>query len=178
MKQELAAVKYALTHATRAQQATAYKWNDGVDSPTPPGHWNVIAQPFIEAAGLSEVRAARAMALLNMVLHEAAVACWDAKFAYFNPRAAQLDRSIKTTIGLPNFPAYTSGHSTFSAAASDVLSYLFPAAADFFAAQRDEAALSRLYSGIHYPSDITLGKDHGSRVAGYTLRFAQSDGAN
>jgi hypothetical protein len=178
MRQELAAVKNAVAHATRAQQATAYKWNDGVNSPTPPGHWNLIAHPYIEAAGFSEVRAARAMALLNMALHDAAVACWDTKFTYFNPRAAQLDRSIKTTIGLPNFPAYTSGHSTFSAAAAEVLSYLFPEAAGFFAAQRDEAALSRLYSGIHYPIDISVGMDHGGRVGGYTLRFAQSDGAN
>jgi hypothetical protein len=178
MRQEVAAVKYAVTHATRAQQATVYKWNDGVNSPTPPGHWNLIAHPYIEAAGFSEVRAARALALLNMALHDAGVACWDVKYAYFNPRAVQLDRSIKTIIGLPNFPSYTSGHSTFSAAASEVLSYLFPGSADFFASQRDEAAQSRLYGGIHYPSDISVGKDHGGRVAGYTLRFAQADGAN
>lgn len=178
MRQELAAVKYAVAHASRAQQATVYKWNDGVNSPTPPGHWNLIAHPYIEAAGFSEVRAARALALLNMALHDAGVACWDAKYAYFNPRAVQLDRSIRTIIGLPNFPSYTSGHSTFSAAASEVLSFLFPEAAGFFASQRDEAAQSRLYGGIHYPSDISVGKDHGRRVAGYTLRFAQSDGAN
>jgi len=178
MRQELAAVKNAVARATRAQQATAYKWNDGVNTPTPPGHWNLISHSYIEAADFSEVRAARAMALLNMALHDAAVGCWDAKYAYFNPRAAQLDRSIKTTIGLPNFPAYTSGHSTFSAAAAEVLSYLFPESAGFFAAQRDEAGLSRLYSGIHYPIDITVGKDHGIRIGAYTLRFAQTDGAN
>lgn len=178
MKQEVAAVKSAVANATRAQQATVYKWNDGVNSVTPPGHWNLIAQPYIQSAGFSEVRAARALALLNMAQHDAAVACWDAKFAYFNPRAVQLDPSIKTIIGLPNFPSYTSGHSTFSAAAAQVLSYLFPQAAAFFASQRDEAALSRLFGGIHYPSDITVGKDHGARVGDYTVRFAQNDGAN
>ena len=178
MKEETAAVKSAVANATRAQQATVYKWNDGVNSVTPPGHWDLIAAPYIEAAGFSEVRAARALALLNMALHDAGVACWDAKYTYFNPRAVQLDRSIKTLIGLPNFPSYTSGHSTFSAAAAEVLSYLFPQAADWFASQRDEAAMSRLYGGIHYPSDISVGKDHGIRVGDYTVRFAQGDGAN
>jgi hypothetical protein len=30
---------------------TVYKWNDGVNSVTPPGHWNLIAQPYIKGAG-------------------------------------------------------------------------------------------------------------------------------
>lgn len=69
-------------------------------------------------------------------------------------------------------------HYTLSAAAAEVLSYLFPQAADFFASQRDEAAMSRLFGGIHYPSDISVGMDHGKRVGDYTVRFAQNDGAN
>jgi membrane-associated phospholipid phosphatase len=88
-----------------------------------------------------------------------------------------MDPSIKTSIGLPNFPSYTSGHSTFSAAGSAVLSYLFPSGATSFAAMRDEAGISRLYGGIHYRSDIEAGKAHGIRIAGHTLTFAQGDGA-
>ena len=84
-------------------------------------------RPYIRKAGISEVRAARAFALLNMAMHDAAVGCWETKYFYFNPRPSQLDPDLKTTIGLPNFPSYTSGHSTFSAAAAEVLSYLFPA---------------------------------------------------
>ena len=80
--------------------------------------------------------------------------CWDTKFAYFNPRPTQLDPRIKTSIGLPNFPAYSSGHSTFSAAAAAVLSYLFPAGTSSFEAMREEAGISRLYGGIHYRADI------------------------
>jgi membrane-associated phospholipid phosphatase len=112
-----------------------------------------------------------------MAMHDAGVGCWEAKFHYFNPRPSQLDPSIKTQIGLPNFPSYTSGHSTFSAAAAAVLSYLFPSGAASFAGMRDEAGISRLYGGIHYPSDIEAGKAHGNRIATYTLNFAQSDGA-
>jgi uncharacterized protein (TIGR03437 family) len=178
MAKELAEVKNTVDNITREQLAISYKWNDGASSPTPPGHWNLIAQPYITHANFSEVRIARTYALLNMAMHDAAVACWDAKFTYYNPRAVQLDPTIKTVIPLPNFPSYTSGHSTFSAAASDILSYVFPSGASYFAAQRDEAAMSRLYAAIHYRSDIEVGKTHGSRVAEYTLRFARLDGAD
>lgn len=137
-----------------------------------------LALPYVREARLGEVRAARAFALLNMSLHDAAVGCWDAKFAYYNPRPTQLDTTIRTGIGLPNFPSYTSGHSTFSAAAAEVLSYLFPNGTADFEAQKDEAAISRLYGGIHYRTDIEVGKEHGKRIGGYTVRFARHDGAD
>ncbi len=177
MQQELAEVKSAVENLTREQLAIAHKWSDGLSTPTPPGHWNAIAEPHLAASGWSEVRLARALALLNMALHDAAIGCWEAKFHYFNPRPSQLDPSIETAVGLPNFPSYTSGHSTFSAAAAVVLSHLFPSAAPSFAAMRDEAAISRLYGGIHYRSDIEVGMDHGARIGSYTLRFAATDGA-
>jgi hypothetical protein len=175
MAQELAEVKRTVDHLTREQLGIALKWNDGAGSYTPPGHWNDIAAEYVRDTKLSEVRSARAFALLNMAMHDAAVGCWEVKFHYFNPRPSQLDPSIKTPIGLPNFPSYSSGHSTFSAAAASVLSYLFPAGTGNFNAMRDEAAISRLYGGIHYRSDIEGGKAHGQRIAAYTLQFAQQD---
>jgi hypothetical protein len=178
MAREVEEVRNAVRKPTREQIAIVYKWADGLSTPTPPGHWNVIAAPYIAAAGFSEVRTARAYALLNMTLHDAAVACWDIKFASYTPRPSQMDPRIRTIIGLPNFPSYTSGHSTFSAAAAEVLSYLFPGGAAYFHEQKDEAAISRLYGGIHYRSDIEIGKDHGSRVGGYTVSFARTDGAD
>jgi membrane-associated phospholipid phosphatase len=89
-----------------------------------------------------------------------------------------LDPRIKTSIGLPNFPSYTSGHSTFSAAAADVLGYLFPSARQTFQGYADEAGISRLYAAIHYRSDIEQGKICGRAVGGYTVRFGQRDGAD
>jgi hypothetical protein len=177
MKDETAEVKRTVEHLTSAQLAIAQKWNDGAGTYSPPGHWNDVALEYVRDAQMSEVRAARVFALLNMAMHDAGVACWESKFHYFNPRPSQLDPSIKTEIGLPNFPSYTSGHSTFSAAGTVILSYLFPSGATSFAAMRDEAGISRLYGGIHYPSDIEAGKQHGGRIAGYTLTFAQSDGS-
>jgi hypothetical protein len=178
MKQELAEVKNFAANVTRAQIAIVHKWADGAGTYTPPGHWNDIAEEYIRDAKFSEVRAARAFALLNMALHDAGVACWNTKYFYFNPRPSQLDPSIKTTTGMPNFPAYVSGHSTFSASAATVLSYLFPAAAVDFSAMADEASNSRLYGAIHYRSDCKEGLGLGKRVGAYTITFAQTDGAN
>ena len=177
MTKELQKVKQTVEHLTREQLAIAHKWNDGAGTYSPPGHWNDVALEYVRDAKMSEVRGARVFALLNIALHDAGVGCWEAKFHYFNPRPVQLDPSIKTVIGVPNFPSYTSGHSTFSAAAASVLSYLFPAGATSFAQMRDEAGISRLYGGIHYRSDIDSGKVHGERIAVHTIAFAQSDGA-
>jgi membrane-associated phospholipid phosphatase len=178
MQRELAEVKAAVDGLTREQLAIVYKWADGASTPTPPGHWNYIALPYIVEARLSEVRAARVLALLNMTMHDAAVVCWDTKFAYFNPRPSQLDPEIRTVIGLPNFPSYMSGHSTFSASAAEVLSYFFPRGASYFNEQMEEAAISRLYGGIHYRSDIEIGKTAGRRVGAYAVTFARTDGAD
>ena len=178
MAQEVAVVRQALDNLTREELAVCYKWADGASTPTPPGHWNFIAAEYIREAGWTEVRNARAFALLNMSQLDAAVACWETKFFYFNPRPSQMDPAIRTIIGLPNFPSYTSGHSTFSAAAATVLTYLFPSGREYFEAEMEEAAISRLFGGIHYRSDIEVGKDHGRRVGGYTVRFAQTDGAD
>jgi hypothetical protein len=178
MERETAEVRRYVDRGTREELAIANFWADGPSTPTPPGHWNFIALPYIRQAGLSEVRAARALALLNMALHDAAVGCWETKYFYFNPRPSQMDPELKSIIGLPNFPSYTSGHSTFSGAAAEVLSYLFPSGASAFDAQKQEASISRLYGGIHYRSDLEVGMAHGKRIGGYTVRFARTDGAD
>jgi membrane-associated phospholipid phosphatase len=178
MREELAEVKRVAEGLTREQMAVALRWNDGAGTYTPPGHWNDIAAEWVRDARMSEVRAARAFALLNMAMHDAAVGCWEVKFRYFNPRPAQLDPTIKTMIGLPNFPAYPSGHSTFSSAAATVLSHLFPAGAREFEAMAEEAGISRLYGGIHYRSDIEQGKAHGLRIGANVVRLARSERAD
>ncbi len=178
MNEQVAEVKHYADNATREELAIVYKWADGAGTYAPPGHWNDIAEDYIVKANFSEVRAARAFALLNMALHDAAVGCWETKYFYFNPRPSQLDPSIRTKTGLPNFPSYTSGHSTFSAAAASVLSYLFSQDAQYFNDQVKEASLSRLYGAIHYRADIEAGVSHGTKIGSYTVNFASGDGAN
>ncbi|HEY3429738.1 MAG TPA: phosphatase PAP2 family protein [Cyclobacteriaceae bacterium] len=178
MKDEVAEVKWYSENLTRERMAIVHKWADGVNTHTPAGHWNDIMTEYVRDASWSEVRAARAYALLNITMHEAAVACWDTKFFYFNPRPSQMNADIKTGTGVPNFPAFTSGHSTFSGSASVILSYLFPADADYFESEAREASMSRLYGGIHYRSDVEMGYDHGQVVGGFVVNFATNDGAD
>lgn len=177
MKKEIEEVKWYSKNLTRERIAIVHKWADGVGTYTPAGHWNDIAAEYVADARYSEVRAARAFALLNMAMHDAAVGCWETKFFYFNPRPSQMDPKIKTATGVPNFPAYTSGHSTFSGAGAAVLSHLFPDHSDYFEAQASEASVSRLYGGIHYRKDIEMGLTHGYTIGGYTVRYALTDGA-
>jgi hypothetical protein len=113
MAEELAEVRRYVDNGTREELAVANFWADGPGTPTPPGHWMFIAAPHVRKAEYSEVRAARAFALVAMVMHDAAVGCWETKYFYYNPRPSHLDPELKTVIGLPNFPSYTSGHSTF-----------------------------------------------------------------
>jgi hypothetical protein len=176
-KRELEEVYQFSKNPSREQIRIAQFWSDGVGTYTPPGHWNAIAAEQFVTMGMSEVRWARNMALLNMALADAAVACWDAKYTYFNPRPSQMDPRIKTVVGLPNFPSYTSGHSTFSGAAATILGHLVKSMAADYKAMASEASLSRLYGAIHYRSDCDQGLRCGERVGAFAVTRAQNDGA-
>jgi len=175
---ELDEVRYYSKNATREQIRMVHYWGDGIATYTPPGHWNEIACDDFVKQKFSEVRWARNLALLNMAEMDAAITCWDAKFAYFNPRPSQVDPSIKTHTGLPNFPAYISGHSTFSAAAATILGHIVPARANAYNAMALEASLSRLYGAIHYRADCEVGQAQGVKVGNYAIARARTDGAN
>ena len=164
-------------NATRSEIAIVHFWADGVSTYTPPGHWNAIAADDFISQRFSEVRWARNMALLNMSLMDAAIACWDAKNFYFNPRPSQINPEIKTWTGLPNFPSFTSGHSTFSGAAATILGHIVPGKKQAYDAMAKEASLSRLYGAIHYRSDCEEGLKCGNVVGSYAVARARADGA-
>ena len=174
---EVAEVKKFSQNATRKEMEIVTFWADGVGTYTPPGHWNAIAADAFVAQNYSEVRWARNMALLNLTLMDAAISCWNTKYYYFNPRPTQVDASIKTLTGIPNFPAYVSGHSTFSGAAATVLSHIIPAKATEFKALAKDASDSRLFGAIHYRSDCEKGLLLGETVGGFAVARARIDGA-
>lgn len=176
-RQELEEIKWYSEHYDRERMRIVSFWADGVNTYTPPGHWNAIAAEAFALEHFSEVRWARNLALLNMAMMDAAIACWDTKYTYFNPRPSQMDPSIKTLTGLPNFPSYTSGHSTFSGAAATFLGYLLPAKAAVFEAMAQEASMSRMYGAIHYRSDCEEGLKCGERVGSFAVARARNDGA-
>lgn len=88
-----------------------------------------------------------------------------------------MDPSIKTLTGIPNFPAYVSGHSTFSGAACAVLSHVIPAKAQNFLTMAKQASDSRLLGSIHCRSDCEKGLELGEKVGGFAVARATIDGA-
>jgi hypothetical protein len=164
-------------HMTIQQRRIANWWEDGLGSYTPPGHWNRFAKEAIVRHKLNPLRSARVFAYMNMAIMDAGVACWDTKYYYHYPRPVEAIPGFKTILGTPNFPAYTSGHSTFSAAGAEVLAYFFPSEAAQFRASAEEAALSRLYGGIHFRFDAEVGTQQGRNVGAYAVERAKVDGA-
>jgi len=152
-------------------------WQDGLGTYTPPGHWNTIAKELIVKNKMNPLRTARVYAYLNMAMMDAGISCWDAKYYYHYPRPIQLIEGFETIAGTPNFPSYTSGHSVFSAAGAEVLAYIFPSEATTLRGWAEEAAISRVYGGIHWTFDATIGTEQGRKVAGYTLDIAAVDGS-
>jgi membrane-associated phospholipid phosphatase len=167
---------------TPEQMAIARLWGGGEGTALPPGIWNRMALSYVQRSDMSTPQAARALGLLNVALGDAAIAVWHAKYTWWSPRPENsirdlgLDPDWKPALRTPPFPSYVSGHATFSGAASEVLSYLFPAHADVFRAKAEEAALSRLYGGIHFRSDNEVGLSVGRRVGGLVLQRAHRDG--
>ena len=178
MKKELDEVYSYTNNPTAENWKLVLFWGDGAGTYTPPGHWNAIAAEDFVLKNLSEVKWARNMALLNMSLMDAAIVCWKTKYAYYNPRPSQLNPNIKTLTGLPNFPSFISGHSTFSGAAATILGYLIPEKAAVYTQMANDASKSRLVGGLHYRSDCEVGLQVGNLVGQYAINKAKLDGAN
>jgi hypothetical protein len=165
-----------LDNLTNDQRRIANFWSDGLNTYTPPGHWNRFACEAIIEYKYNPLRAARTLAYLNMAMQDAGIACWDQKYYFHYPRPIQAMPGFKTILGTPNFPSYTSGHSMFSAAGAEVLSHVFPANSSLYQGYAEEAALSRLYGGIHYRFDITDGQSSGTLVGEAVVSKMMLDG--
>jgi PAP2 superfamily len=172
---------------TPAQRETALFWSDdpGVTG-TPAGHSLMIATEVAEQDSLSLDKAAEGLARVGIAVADAFIGCWKTKYIYNLLRPVTY---IQETIGdpawmpilvTPPFPEYTSGHSVQSGAAAEVLTDLFgpipftdythanrgfaPRAFPDFYAAAHEAAISRLYGGIHYRSAIERGVEQGTCI--------------
>lgn len=171
-------LKELAKNVTEERRRIANWWQDGLGTYTPPGHWNKFAKNFIIQYKLNPLRSARVLAYMNMAIMDAGISCWDTKYYYHYPRPIQTIQGFKTIAGTPNFPGFTSGHSTFSAAAAEVLSYFFPNEATKCKSWAEEAAESRIYGGLHFRFDSEVGLDQGKKVAKYSIDIAKADGAD
>lgn len=180
---------YDISNASNPEQRQyALYWaDDAGKTPTPPGHWAFIANDLLKLRKADLGTAARVMAKLNIAMSDSMVAAWHTKYTLNVLRPVTyvqlgIDSNwIPWITVTPPFPDYPSGHSVVSAAASVVLSQELGANTAFtdnthndrgwgprnfksFQAAADEAALSRLYAGIHYRFAVEGGKPQGKCV--------------
>jgi hypothetical protein len=183
--------------ATQEQRQFALYWaDDPGKTPTPAGHWAFIATDLLKLRKASLATAAETYARLNIAMADAFIAVWQTKYATNVVRPVTyvqlvIDSNwVPTLMNTPPFPEYPSGHSGQSSAAAAVLAQAFGATTSFvdnthndrgwgprtfpnFQAAADEAALSRLYAGIHFRTGVEGGKVQGLCVArkALALRF-------
>lgn len=177
-KEDVENVRNISDNRTREQWRISDFWADGGGTSTPPGHWNRIAEGLIVEAKMSELRSARVFSLMNRAMMDAGILSWWSKYKYYLPRPSQIDPEITIATGIPNFPSYVSGHSTFSASAGTVLGYLFPQEKVSLIQMYEEAGISRVYGGIHYNCDNIAGRDAGIRVGELAIEWAKNDSAD
>ena len=135
------------------------------------GYWNEQASALIVDRQMSERDAAHAFALMNMAAMDANIASHDAKYTYWLIRPSQADPiGITTVVPLPNHPSYPSNHAAVSGADANILGHLFPSDKSRLASLAQEAAISRLYAGIHYRFDMDAGLKIGRQVAQLAIK--------
>lgn len=168
----------------------ALYWADGPkDTGTPPGHWIALTSQLLSDLDLSLGDAAEAYARVGMAVADAFIACWYTKYQYNLLRPVTyiqkvIDPAWMPYITTPAFPEYTSGHSTQSGAACVMLTQFFgnlpftdfthqahnqlptlaPRSFQNFIEAAGEAAMSRLYGGIHYSTGNMNGLAQGECI--------------
>ncbi len=172
---------------TEEQSNIARFWSDdAMLSKTPPGHWVGILMQMLEEKNASLETYAEGYARLGIAVNDAFIGCWKTKYEYNLLRPVTyikrlIDPKWEPMLTTPPFPEYPSGHSTQSAAAAEVLTQLLGDNQSFtdhthdedglpartytsFRAAASEAALSRLYGGIHYRAAIERGLEQGQCI--------------
>lgn len=159
---------------------------------SPGGHWVHITAQVLDAEKASLVDSASALAQVSIGIADAFISCWDQKYksnltrpeTYIN---TYIDPDWSPILQTPAFPEHTSGHSVASSAAATILTDLFGDGYAFvdateipyglpvrsyrsFNQAAQEAAISRLYGGIHYKPAIELGVSQGKQVGQHVLQ--------
>ncbi|UJP63257.1 vanadium-dependent haloperoxidase [Mongoliitalea daihaiensis] len=158
----------------------------GIKKISPGGHWVGITGIASEKAKLNWEETLYIHALVSMGLHDAFISCWEEKYDSDRVRPESviqrhLDQEWRPLLQTPPFPEYTSGHSVISSATAEILTAYFgdnfnfidtseiyfglpERAFDSFYQAAEEAAISRLYGGIHFRDAIEEGVKQGRKI--------------
>jgi hypothetical protein len=171
--------------------ATSGHMSIGFKKISPGGHWMNITGIVAKQAGLDFDKTVTINVLVAVTLMDAFISCWDEKYrsnrirpeTYIN---RYIDPKWQPLLQTPPFPEYTSGHSVVSAASAELLSYFFgdhfaytddsevmfeltPRSFQSFYQAASEAAISRLYGGIHYRDAIDNGVMQGRAIGQFIV---------
>tara|TARA_R110002049_G_scaffold98012_4_gene238694 strand:- start:77 stop:1465 length:1389 start_codon:yes stop_codon:yes gene_type:complete len=168
----------------------------GLKKISPGGHWMGITGIASQKAGLDFKESLYIHTLVAMGLHDAFISCWDEKYRSDRIRPLTainelIDETWRPILQTPPFPEYTSGHSVISKTSAVLLTSYFGENFNFiddsevffglperefdsFLKASDEAAISRLYGGIHFRDAIEVGMQQGEEIAKYILKRTQS----
>jgi len=163
---------------------------------TPGGHWIGITAVATRKAKSSFSETINAYTNVSIALFDSFISCWDEKWNTLVVRPETLinqyyDQQWLPLLQTPPFPEYTSGHSVISRAAAIILTDLYGSDFSFtdtseiayglperkyksFMHASEEAAISRLYGGIHYMMAITEGVNQGQAVGDYIVDKIQT----
>jgi membrane-associated phospholipid phosphatase len=141
--------------------------------------WSDIAREKLATQALDPPQAARVLNVLHLTLADAFIACWDTKYHNRVQRPNQVapaNQPLRTVVPTPPHPSWPSGHATASMAAAVILKHYFPAEGKYFENQAKEAAMSRLWGGIHFRKDNDDGLKLGERIGNHCLSEAKAKG--
>ncbi len=158
---------------------------------TPGGHWVGITAIATKQANSDFMQTTEAYTMVTIGLFDGFIACWDEKWRSILIRPETvinqfIDEDWTPLLQTPPFPEYTSGHSVISNAAASVLTDLYgekfsyqdttemeyglePRSFESFFGASEEAAISRLYGGIHYMPAIAEGITQGRQVGSWVI---------
>jgi hypothetical protein len=159
---------------------------------SPGGHWMNITHVACKKANADCMQVSEAYALVSLSLIDGFISCWDEKYRsrVIRPETfinQYIDENWAPLLQTPPFPEYTSGHSVISSASAVTLTKLFGenfafrdstelefglTARNFnsFIEASEEAAVSRIYGGIHYRPAVDNGITEGRALGEYVLR--------
>jgi hypothetical protein len=165
--------------------------NVAIKKISPGGHWMNITGIACNKAKAGFAKTVYTHAVIAMGLHDGFISCWDEKYRShrIRPKTAinkYLDERWNPLLETPPFPEYTSGHSVISTISATLLTYLLGENFEFtdntevmfgfaprnfksFRQAADEAAVSRLYGGIHYTDAIGNGQKQGEEIGNHII---------
>jgi hypothetical protein len=172
----------------------------GIKKISPGGHWIGITGIACKTQKLTLSKTVYVHALVSIGIADAFISCWNDKYKYNRIRPVTaikklIDHNWSPLLQTPPFPEYTSGHSVISTTASTILTHLFGDHFSFtddtekefglpqrkfnsFIQASKEAAISRLYGGIHFRDAIENGIKEGAQIGKFIITHSPDDEAN